>query len=175
MNKILGFNKIPINLTQILVENTIKINILPSTIYPTTQYLLNYQKNNNYNLIKCWKSKTFLTSYMNNYEKTNSIYYIEFLTQKENIKINHLSINNDFYYKNLNKQILINDENYKIIKKTILNDYLINFGKKNNYKNIIIDVHENMKRYDYELKEEGFKIENKCSTNPFYYEAIKTI
>ena len=61
------------------------------------------------------------------------------------------------------------------IKKTILNDYLINFGKKNNYKNIIIDVHENMKRYDYELKEEGFKIENKCSNNPFYYEAIKTI
>jgi hypothetical protein len=87
MNKILGFNKIPINLTQILIENTIKINILPSTIYPTTQYLLNYQKNNNYNLIKCWKSKTFLTSYMNNYEKANSIYYIEFLTQKENIKI----------------------------------------------------------------------------------------
>ena len=40
MNKILGFNKIPINLTQILIENTIKINILPSTIYSSNKYLL---------------------------------------------------------------------------------------------------------------------------------------
>ena len=130
-------------------------------------------------MLEIWNIFNFI------YEEYNSIYNLEFITKKENIKINNLSINNDFYYKkylddnNQNKIKLINDKDYKIIKKSILNDFIINFGKKNNYKNIIIDVHENMKRYDYELKEEGFKIDYNYQFNHNYsndnLNIIKTI
>jgi hypothetical protein len=47
---------------------------------------------------------------MNNYEEYNSIYNLEFITKKENIKINNLSINNDFYNLYQNKIKLINDK-----------------------------------------------------------------
>jgi hypothetical protein len=33
-------NKIPINLTQIFIDKSIKINILPSIIYSSNKYLL---------------------------------------------------------------------------------------------------------------------------------------
>ena len=59
--------------------------------------------------------------------------------------------------------------------KTSIFDYLINLGKENNYKKIIINVHPNLERFNYELKDEGFIIENKSSDNYFFKEAIKPI
>lgn len=50
--------------------------------------------------------------------------------------------------------------------KTSIIDYLINLGKENNYKKIIINVHPNLER---------FIIENKSSDNYFFKEAIKPI
>jgi hypothetical protein len=164
-------------------------------------------KNNNYNFIQCWQSKF-------------KIFNIDFIENKrlDYIKINNLSINNDFYHnnkedyqheyynkctkkvlldnnliKNINKfnidiksnkitvddvklinndymyynynieKILSNDE-YKNIKKLIFSN-LYKYAKYNDINNIRMTVNNNKRRYNSELKEEGFIIDNNLPTN----------
>ena len=178
------FNKLPINL--------ININKKPINYYSNylsgindkfiIDFYINYKKNKNENFIQCWKSKTFSNFYFDKYEHNkNSIYNLEFKTDNNNIKIERLRINNDYYFNNYyynncyewKNKIITNDE-YKMVKTSIF-DYLINLGKENNYKKIIINVHPNLERFNYELKDEGFIIENKLSDNYFFKEAIKPI
>ena len=45
-----------------------------------------------------------------------------------------------------------------------------------NINKITIDIHSNLNRYNYELKNEGFVITNKrCYSNPFWIEAEKNV
>ncbi len=178
------FNKLPINLTTITKTLT---NYYPNYLSGFNDkfilnFNINHKKNNQEYFIQCWKSKTFSNFYFDNYEHNiNSIYNLEFKIKNNNIKIERLRINNDYYFNNYyynncyewTTKIINNDE-YKMVKTSIF-DYLINLGKENNYKKIIINVHPNLERFNYELKDEEFIIENKCLDNPFYKKAIKYI
>ena len=52
-----------------------------------------------------------------------------------------------------------------------------NLGKNKNIKKIIIDVHNNLERYNYELKDLGFIINNNIvnKINPYWIQAEKDI
>jgi hypothetical protein len=183
-----SFNKLPINLINILNITNTPINYYPNYLSGINdKFILKFDidnKNNNHeNFIKCCKSKTFSNFYFedfNNNQNINYIYNLQFKTDNNNIKIQRLRINNDYYnnnydtdcYESYNK--IISKDEYKMIKTSII-DYLINLGKESNYKKIIINVHPNLERFDYELKDEGFIIDNKASDNHFFKEAIKLI
>ena len=79
-----------------------------------------------------------------------------------------MRINND-YYDNLS------DNEVSILKKTLFN-YIEDFAISKNKTKIIIDIHQNMKRFNYELKDEGFiNSNNRCIDNYYWYEAVKEI
>jgi hypothetical protein len=183
-----SFNKLPINLINILNITKTPVNYYPNLFSNINdkfilQFNINHKKNTHDNFIKCWKSKTFSNFYFedfNDNQNKNSIYNLQFKTDNNNIKIQRLRINNDYYNNNYdtdcyewNNKIITKDE-YKMVKTSII-DYLINLSKENNYKKIIINVHPNLERFNYELKDEGFIIENKLSDNYFFKEAIKLI
>ena len=172
-----SFNKLPINLINIFNITKTHINYLSGINDKfILQFNINLKKNKHENFIKCWKSKKFSTFYFDDNQNKNSIYNLQFKTDNNNnIKIERLRINNYYYYNNnydtgyyeWNNKIITKDE-YKMVKTSIF-DYLINLSKENK------DVHPNLERFYYELKDEGFIIENKCLDNPFYKEAIKPI
>jgi hypothetical protein len=189
------------------------VQILKNFYNRNNIYLLKYikfdYKNINYHLIQCWKSN------LNNNIK---IFNIDFSVNKQlnYIKINNLSINNDYYHNNkeeyakidkynviLDNNLLINkdkfyvdiemnsnklqfnriiiddtkfknndyvlynynlekilDNNeYKLIKKIIFT-YLSIYANNQNINKIIMTIHNNKKRFNIELKEEGFKIDD---------------
>ena len=100
---------------------------------------------------------------------------------KNNIlKIDYLSVNNDFY----DTKQLSYDNDLKIIlakeETTLLNKYLIkyieNISKSKNITKIIIDVHNNMERFNLELKDLGFILtDNRCEDNPYWFKAEKNL
>jgi hypothetical protein len=125
------FNKLPINLTKTLV------NYYPNYLSGINdKFILEFNKNKNEHFIQCWKSKTFSNFYFDKYEHNkNSIYNLEYKTDNNNIRIERLRINNDYYFNNYyynncyewTNKIITNDE-YKMVKTSIF-DYLINLGK----------------------------------------------
>lgn len=126
--------------------------------------------------LRCWLSMCLFNFYTESKNNDNSIFSVDYIENDENIKIEYLEINNDFYDKeyNYNKKIL-SDSEVLILKKAVF-DYIENVAISENKNKLIIDIHNNMKRYDKELKEEGFINTNKrCIDNPFWYEAVKTI
>jgi hypothetical protein len=177
------------------------IQLLKNNIYLLKYIKFDYRKKN-YHLIQCWNSK--LKVFNIDFSVNNQLNYI---------KINNLSINNDYYHNNQNeyyeknkvildnnliinrhkfnvdielnenkikiKQLIIDyakfknndyklynykiekvlDTNeYKVIKKIIFS-YLCKYAKYENISNIIMTVDNNKKRYNAELKDEGFKID----------------
>ena len=180
------------------------IQILKNNIYLLKYIKFDYIKTN-YHLIQCWNSK------LNNIK----IFNIDFSVNNRlnYIKINNLSINNDYYHNNQNEyyeknkvildnnliinrhkfnvdielnenkikitRLIIDDTkfknndyklyNYKIEKvldtneykfiKKIIFSYLCKYAKYENISNIIMTVDNNKKRYNTELKDEGFKID----------------
>jgi hypothetical protein len=189
------------------------VQILKNFYNRNNIYLMKYikfdYKNINYHLIQCWKSN------LNNNIK---IFNIDFSANKQlnYIKINNLSINNDYYHNNkeeyskidkynviLDNNLIINkdkfyvdiemnsnklqfnriiiddtkfknndyvlynynlekilDNNeYKLIKKIIFT-YLSIYANNQNINKIIMTIHNNKKRFNIELKEEGFKIDD---------------
>ena len=164
-------------------------------------------KNNSYNFIQCWKSKfkifniDFIENKRLNYIKINNLsinndfyhnniidYEYEYYnkcTKKVlldnnliknirkyyvDIKFNKISvdsaklINNDYTYYNYNIEKILNNNEYKKIKKIIFSN-LYTYAKYNDINNIRMIVNNNKRRYNYELKEEGFIIDNNSVIN----------
>ena len=62
------------------------------------KYILKYNYfNNNFNSLKYWLSNCFNKCNIENDNNYNSIFLLKFKENEENIKINYLRINNDYY------------------------------------------------------------------------------
>jgi len=139
--------------------------------------------NNKYNFL-CWKSKSLYNIYLDEYSYLNKIFVLDFNINKDILKIKYLSINNDYndntlynyyYNKHMKTNMLTNDEMLKV--KRFIFDYIFGYAINKDINKVIIDIHSNLERYNYELKNEGFIpiINNKCKENPFWIEAEKNI
>jgi len=134
--------------------------------------------------LKAWKSKCFYNHIMENYDyNKNYIMCCDFMInkKKDNIKIDYLAINNDYYDKEHNiknnKAVNINlsETDELILRKNIIN-YIENIAREEKINKIIIDIHNNLYRFNAELKNEGFvNTYRYCADNPFWFEAEKNI
>jgi hypothetical protein len=125
-------------------------------------YKLSINKRDKYNCIKAYKYN-------------NIILQADYSMNDNDIKIEYLNINNDYYSNKFNElKILTNDECF-LLKNAIFN-YIEHDAYKNSKNKIIIDIHSNLERYNNELKDLGFINTNrKCLDNSFWYEAEKIL
>lgn len=132
---------------------------------------INNNNDKNYYSLKAWKYSNSL----NNFNDINNIFQLEYKLYDNYLKINYLSINNDYYSNYLNEHIILTNDEYITLKYAFVN-YICNIALDKNKEKIIIDVHYNMKRFNHELKDIGFVItDRKCLDNSFWYEAEKII
>jgi hypothetical protein len=117
---------------------------------------------------------TFIYGFYVNIKDTYKyIFNLDLIENDDNIKIEYLSINNDYHSKNKNN--LLSDYEFLSLKRSIFN-YIEDFAISKNKTKIIIDIHTNMKRFNYELKDEGFvNSNNRCIDNYYWFEAVKKI
>ena len=105
----------------------------------------------------------------------NTIFSLNFDIKDDKIKIEYLNINNDYYSNKFNEKIFLTINEYKLLKEAIFN-YIEKIAYKNNKRRIIIYIHNNLERYNYELLDIGFIITNRrCFDNPFWIEAEKIL
>ena len=138
-------------------------------------------KQTNFDNIKynylCWKSRCLYNIYFDEYSDNKKIFALDFNISKDILKIKHLSINNDYYDKidNKNKNKL-NDEELMQVKFFVF-DLIKNKAIEKNINKVIIDIHSNLERYNYDLKNEGFRpnFDIKSNDNPLWIQAEKTI
>jgi hypothetical protein len=171
-----------------ILQMTTDLNTIPfknSNIFSNkfvvehSNYNTIFSDNKVYHNLKCWKSNCLFSMYLENDNKDNQIFSLDFLIDKYDnyIKIENIIVNNDFYenkYKEYftHKKVLKPDET-KLIYKTLIK-FVENYAIKERCNRIIIDIHNNLERYNEELKEFGFKPTNKtCLLNPFWIEAEK--
>ena len=182
-----------LTMTTILKITTDFNSVIPkSTIFNTplisNKYIVKHNKYNTmfrnsieYHNLKCWKSYCIFNNYIDNFNELNTIFLLDFNINKNDInnpfiKIDYLYVNNDFNDKKYNEKInILSNEETKLIIKSLIN-YIEIWAIKKNIKKIIIDIHSNLERYEYELKDLGFNpTEKKCLLNPFWIEAEKII
>ena len=181
-----------LTLTAILKLTTDIDKILPAKhLFNTALYSNNYiVEQNNYNIrnlieyhnIRCWKSNCIFNLYIENPDNDNIIFSLDFSINKDDInntfiKIDYMNINNDFYdKKNKIKKILLLDEETNLIRISLLK-FIENWAIKENIHKIIIDIHSNLERFNYELLNMGFipNFSKKCRLNPFWIEAEKRL
>lgn len=135
--------------------------------------ILKQYKHDSINIIRCWKTKCFYNHILDNDAYDNYIGGVYFIiNKKENcIKIINLSINNDYYCKKYDVPMILTEDEFKKLKKSLI-DYIKNVAIHNNISKVIIDVHENLLRFNDELFEEGFAItERNVIESPYYIEA----
>ena len=151
--------------------------IISQTIYD------NYK----YNFL-CWKSRCLYNIYYyDDYSYYRKVFALDFNITKDMLLIKHLSINNDYYDKNsitnyYNKydydenKLKLTDEETKEVKKFVF-DLIKKIAIEKNVNKIVIDIHSNLERYNYELKNEGFITNHniKCYTNPYWIRAEKSL
>ena len=72
--------------------------------------------------------------------------------------------------------LLLVDEETTLIKISLLK-FIENWAIKEKINKIIIDIHSNLERYNYELIDLGFipNFNNKCKLNPYWIEAEKRL
>ena len=105
----------------------------------------------------------------------NNFLQLEYKLNEDNLKINYLEINNDYYSKLFNQPTILTNDEYIMIKKAIIN-YIELIAINNGKTKIVIDIHHNLNRYNHDLKEMGFIITNRnCFDNSFWFEAEKQI
>lgn len=105
----------------------------------------------------------------------NTIFSLNFDIKDDKIRIEYLNINNDYYSNKFNEKIFLTIDEYKLLKEAIFN-YIEKIAYKNNKRRIIIDIHNNLERYNYELKDIGFIITNRrCIDNTFWIETEKIL
>ena len=181
-----------LTLTNIIKLTTDIDKILPAKhLLNSALYSNNYiVEQNNYNIrnlieyhnIRCWKSNCIFNLYIENPDNDNIIFSLDFSINKDDInntfiKIDYMNINNDFYDKKdkINKKILLDDET-NLIRISLLK-FIENWAIKENIHKIIIDIHSNLERYNYELLNLGFipNFSKKCKLNTFWIEAEKKL
>ena len=181
-----------LTLTNIIKLTTDIDKILPAKhLLNSALYSNNYiVEQNNYNIrnlieyhnIRCWKSNCIFNLYIENPDNDNMIFSLDFSINKDDInntfiKIDYMNINNDFYDKKdkINKKILLDDET-NLIRISLLK-FIENWAIKENIHKIIIDIHSNLERYNYELLNLGFipNFSKKCKLNTFWIEAEKKL
>jgi hypothetical protein len=148
-------------------------------------YNVMFKNNIEYHNLKCWKSMCFFNYNLENQKEENLIFLLDFNINKNDInnqfiKIENIIIDNDFYdtkyneiYKKLN--FFLNNDETKLIGKSLI-IFLENYAIKNKIKKIIIDIHSNLERFNYDLKDLGFiPTDRRCLLNPFWIEAEKII
>jgi hypothetical protein len=120
-----------------------------------------------------WFGTFIYEFYVNIKDTYKYIFNLDLIENDDNIKIEYLSINNDYHSKNKNN--LLSDYEFLSLKRSIFN-YIEDFAISKNKTKIIIDIHQNMKRFNYELKDEGFiNSNNRCIDNYYWFEAVKKI
>lgn len=131
----------------------------------------------NYNILRIWKTNVFLSFYLEDMKMTNIIGCLDYRINNDNIKIEYLSVRDNFdsiLYNNDNYLILNDDEAIEL--KNALIKYIENIARKNNISKIIIDVHKKLKYYNFYYKDSGFILtERQCNDNPFWIESEKLI
>lgn len=148
------------------LSNFLKFNI-------TSSFTSILTENDNYILIYNHHTLTCI-------KQSKRIFNINYTLHQNNIKIDYLTINNDYYHKKQKEyefivnNIILNETEYRLLKQSLFK-YIENCAIRNNINKIIIDTHNNLKRYHYELKEEGFIPTNTISSknNSHYIEVIK--
>ena len=104
----------------------------------------------------------------------NLIACLDYTINNDHIKIEYLSISDDFDI-NYRKNIILNDNDAIELKNSLIL-YIENIAKINNLNKIIIDVHNNLKYYNKYFKDNNFIITDKrCNDNPFWIETEKII
>ncbi len=155
------------------------LKLLPKCNYYDYKYIISYTiyDNNKYNFL-CWKSKCLYNIYYDDYSYYRKVFALDFNIAKDMLKIKHLSINNDKnsitnYEEN---KLKLTDEETKEVNIFVF-DLIKNIAIEKNANKIGIDVHSNLKRYNYELKNEGFITNHdiKCYTNPHWIRAEKSL
>ena len=150
--------------------------IISQTIYD------NYK----YNFL-CWKSRCLYNIYYDDYSYNRKVFALDFNITRDMLKIKHLSINNDYYDKNSitnyynqydydENKLKLTDEETKEVKIFVF-DLIKNIAIEKNVNKIVIDIHSNLERYNYELKNEGFITNHniRCYTNPYWIQAEKSL
>lgn len=124
---------------------------------------------NNYNVVRIWKTYSLFDWWYDKYENCsrNFVAKIEYKINDNNIKIDHLNINDGTT--NLYNNPLDEDESEELIKE------LINFIKlvanQENIKKIILDVHKNLRLYEKYYYNLDFEVtDRKCQCNPYWIE-----
>jgi hypothetical protein len=92
-------------------------------------------------------------------------FYVDIEMNSNKLQFNRIIIddtkfkNNDYVLYNYNLEKILDNNEYKIIKKIIFT-YLSIYANNQNINKIIMTIHNNKKRFNIELKEEGFKIDD---------------
>ena len=150
------------------------------------KYLIKRTVFDNYkhNLL-CWQSTCLYNMYFNEYSYNRKIFALDFNIYKDMLKIKHLSINNDYndktlktYHLNHNDKdrLLLTQEESNEVKRFVF-DFIESTAIENKVNKIVIDINNNLERYNCELKNEGFtpNYDTKTHSNPCWIEAEKFI
>jgi hypothetical protein len=92
-------------------------------------------------------------------------FYVDIEMNSNKLQFNRIIIddtkfkNNDYVLYNYNLEKILDNNEYKLIKKIIFT-YLSIYANNQNINKIIMTIHNNKKRFNIELKEEGFKIDD---------------
>lgn len=170
-----------------LNDKSYKFNFLNKNfILKNNYYNTIFSNSIEYHNIKCWNSRCFLNYHLENFNENNMIFSLDFLINKEDInntfiKIDYLYVNNDYYDIKYNEyfkktNLILKESETKLIIKSLIY-YIENIAKKENINKIIIDVHNNLERYNYELIDLGFILNNDIISklNPYWIQAEKFI
>lgn len=155
-----------------------KLNLIINDRYIVKKTMFDNYK---YNYL-CWKSKCLSNYYFDEYSYNKKIFTLDFRITKDILKIKHLSINSDYNDKNSityntdNDRVKLTEEE-KIEVKNVVFDIIKETANKNNINKVVIDIHNNLERYNEELKDEGFIVnyDNKYYSNPNWIQAEKII
>lgn len=152
----------------LLKHDTVKTN------YSNNKIAIKHYVNNNLNLVKIWNI-TSISNYMHqNSNIDNFIMAIDYIINKDNIRIEFLNIN-DKQHSNVHRTInFLSEHNaFELTKSMII--FIENIAKKNNINKIIFDVHCNLNMYNKYYK--GFFQLTNCNNldNLFQLEAERNI
>ena len=131
-----------------------------------------------YKFIRIWKSKAFFNYYFNEMDIIdNLICCLDYKIDNDNIKIEYLSISDNFdkYDDYFNKKkYILNDYESNELKNSLIK-YIENIAKINNKNKIIVYLHLNNKYYNKYYKDCGFILTDIKSDNSLYKKAEKII
>ena len=158
-------------------NNTINNSIYNPYEFCSNNIVIQKYKLNDMNVVRVWKSNYVLSYRLEDFKYSNFIGGIDYRVNKDNdnIKIEYLSINDIEYAKLMNCTDNLSAQMTRLVRKSFIK-FTENIAKENNITKIVIDVHENLKRFDKEFLPEGFiNTKRKCADNSYWVEAEKTI